>query len=176
MSPQGTIPLGTVFGYNGIIKTFRELNYFRNVTTINSSAFRSDTELTELGFDNIKAISQYGAYLTAIESWVFEEGLTSLSNIAITTTYKAKYIDLPSTVQSIGNSNFINTSQGCVVVCRATSVPTLGSRNTEAGVAAFYVPAASVSAYKAAQNWSAAAGKICAIEGTWYETHRSLEP
>lgn len=85
-----------------------------------------------------------------------------------------KYADLPSSVTSIGNSNINNFASGSVLVCRATTPPTLGRGNTAASK--IYVPAASVAAYKAASNWSAQAGKIMQIEGTWYETHRSLEP
>ena len=91
-----------------------------------------------------------------------ESGLSAEAN-------KLSYIDLPSTVTTIGQYICIYRKI-TAFVCRAVTPPSLGQRPFYMGtISKIYVPAASVDAYKAATTWKDSASKIVQIEGTIYE-------
>ena len=77
-----------------------------------------------------------------------------------------QYIVLPSTLTYIGDRSGQYAANGLKLVCLATTPPTREASGNNAQwymVSGFYVPEASVDAYKAASGWSAFASKIYAI-------------
>ena len=147
------------------------------MTDIQDGAFYGCSKLKHLDFKNVTNLGRQCFAGTILQEAVLNEGFKTVG-IVNNTNYGAfyglrtlKYVDLPSTTTGIGGTNFRFSPP--VLVCRAITPPSLQSNN--GGPTAIYVPAASVDAYKAATNWSAQASKIRQIEGTWYETHRSLE-
>lgn len=156
--------LGNMFQYNPIISMFKELPLFTSAKVCPN--FRGCSSLTEVNFSNITSLGMQYLNGTSLIMAVFHEGFTTHGNLNYYTSKLIELVDFPSTVTSIGENNFTSTSN-CVIVCRATSVPTLGRNN--GGAKALYVPAAAIADYKSATNWSAYANKIYPIEGSEYE-------
>lgn len=151
------------------------VNLPNSFLSIGDCSFYKCTSLSSINFNNTAIIGQYGFMQTSLTQIVLNEGFTSIGVYAFYKDTSLAYLDLPSTTTSIGGDALAGVSSRPVFVCRATTPPTLG-RNNAGNVSVIYVPAAAVEDYKATTNWSAQASKIQAIEGTWYETHRSLEP
>lgn len=167
--------IARVFYQNTIIESAVELGkYFTSLVSFSDRAFRDCTNLKAIDISNITSIVQYSLYNIAVPELVFAEGMTAIPQQSIGGGRKVKYADFPSTITSIGKNNINNFAAGAIVVCRATTPPSLGTGNTSCTT--IYVPSTAVEDYKAASDWSAQSSKIQAIEGTWYETHRSLEP
>lgn len=128
--------LSKTFAYSPIVSISMP-----SVTDIPSSTFYQCWSLENVSMPSVVTIGSSAFY-----------NCTSLASI-----------DLPATLQSIGSSAFYTTSL-TTVICRATTPPVIAS-----GVfynnylSAIYVPAESVDAYKAANNWSTYADKIQAI-------------
>ena len=155
-----------------------EIEFPDTLTNIRDGAFYGCSKLKHIDFKNVTNLGRQSFSETQLQEAVFNEGFKTIQMTG-STSYGAfqnvstlKYVDLPSTTTGIGGRNFYSSAP--VLVCRATTPPSLQTYNT--GLKAIYVPAASVDTYKAATNWSAQASKIRQIEGTWYETHRELEP
>ena len=169
------LSIARVFNQNTIIESAVELGkYFTSLVSFNDRAFQGCINLKAIDISNITSIVRYSLYNIAVPELVFAEGMTAIPEMSIGGGKKVKYVDFPTTITSIGNNNINNFAAGAVVVCRATTPPSLGTGNTSCTT--IYVPSTAVEDYKAATDWSAQASKIQAIEGTWYETHRSLEP
>lgn len=191
----------TAFCNNEVITSLNDFAKFRNCTRIYSNYSRIATHtgfsnctnatsvifpesLTNTGtgfvnvpltvilpnFDNITVVGNrcfwecpYPSYYLPNIVTIEEYGFGNNNN-------NIQYIDLGENIASIGKrlGNY-----NCVVVCRALNPPSLGGGFRTKSI---YVPAAAVEDYKSATNWSAQASMIQAIEGTWYETHHSLEP
>lgn len=101
--------------------------------------------------------------LTNIE---IPNSVTSISNNVFLSCTKLASITIGNGITTIGNGAFMNCQKLKSVTIKAETPPTIQS-NTFSGVpadCAFYVPAASVEAYKAATNWSARADYIFPIE------------
>lgn len=99
---------------------------------------------------------------------VVPEGVTTLRDRALQYYPGPVTIDLPSTLETIGGRALalsLSESAKATFICRATAPP-----NTESfglninNIAAIYVPAGSVDAYKAETGWSTYADVIQAIE------------
>lgn len=90
--------------------------------------------------------------------------ITSIGANAFYNCLSLKYLDLPATLTSIGRSAFCYCGYNTTVICRAVTPPSI-TNDTFYGtnIAAIYVPAESVNAYKTATNWSTYADKITAI-------------
>lgn len=101
----------------------------------------------------IGTISDLGSITEIPGNYVFSNN-TLLSSII-----------LPSTITAIGNWAFVGDSGLKTITCRASTPPTISSYNPFNGVnpTAIYVPAESVTAYKAASGWSTYANVIQAI-------------
>ena len=129
-----------------------------SVTSIGSSAFQNCSGLTSVTI---------GSGVTSIGSWAFHNcsGLTSVTipNSVTSIGSGAFYgcsgltsITIPNSVKSIGSGAFWNCSSLTSVTCLAEDVPNTGSnvfRNVPQSTATLCVPAGSVDAYKAAEQW-----------------------
>ncbi len=104
------------------------------VTSIGNSAFWRCTGLTSITIPNS---------VTSIGNSAFYEctGLTSAT--------------IPNSVKSIGNQAFYGCTRLTDFYCYAEKVPTVGSDNFwDVSSATLHVPAASIDAYKAADQWN----------------------
>lgn len=111
-----------------------------------------------------------GAYqeITEIEHVIVSEGVTSIAREAFYYCSALTTIELPASIESIGDYAF----QGCPaivsVTCKALNPPTMGDGifYDSSALEHIYVPAWSVEAYKAATEWSLNAAIIELIPGT----------
>ena len=69
-------------------------------------------------------------------------------------------VTIPSSVTSIGDRVFAACNSLSAVLVGATTPPALGENVFDSTLATFYVPSASLTAYKAATNWSAYSTKM----------------
>ena len=99
---------------------------------------------------------------------IVSEGVTDIAREAFYYCSALITIELPSTVESIGNYAF----QGCPaiisVTCEALTPPTMGDGifYDSSALEHIYVPAGLVDAYKAANEWSLYASVIELIPGS----------
>lgn len=154
--PSGVASVGTyMFNYCGSL-SFVSLPI--GVTSIGNSAFVNCYSLTSLeipsGVTSIGNSAFQNCY--AIASLEIPSGVTSIGNTAFNGCYSLASLTIPSTVTSIGNSAF----SGCYGMkeyhFKSTTPPTLGT-TAFASITSdciIYVPSASLSDYKTAENWS----------------------
>ena len=108
------------------------------------------------------------AYITEIEHVIISEGVTSIAREAFYYCSALTTIELPASIESIGDYAF----QGCPaivsVTCKALNPPTMGDGifYDSSALEHIYVPAWSVDAYKEANEWSINASVIEPIPGT----------
>lgn len=159
---------------NSLIVTFPELKYFTKVTHLSRACFQNCSNLEHIDLTNIESAEYCFIAGTKIESLVFEEGFIGLiDQYGLYVTPSVLYLDLPSTTTTIGNYNFKNHNS-MVIVCRATTPPTRAANND--GGKRLYVPQTSLEDYATAWPYFANNNKLFAIEGSYYETHRELDP
>jgi hypothetical protein len=103
------------------------------VSSIGSYAFRGCSGLTNITLPN--SLTSIGGY-----AFYYCMALTSIT--------------LPNSLTSIGQETFYECSYLAFVYSTASTPPTFGADCIQSTVKAVYVPAASVSAYKAASGWS----------------------
>lgn len=128
---------GSAFSSSGI----KNLVIPDSVTSIGGQAFYSCSALTSITLSN---------NITTIEDDTFAgSGLLSIT--------------IPSGVTSIGQSAFYQCGSLTEMTILPTTPPTLGSIALASSTNTYYVPSASVDAYKAASGWSRYADKIQAI-------------
>ena len=125
-------------------------------------------------------------YCTVLQSVTIPEGVTSIGDYAFYSCYALQSVTIPEGVASIGNSTFANcralqsvtipegvTSVGnyafqfCYAIVayrfKRNTPPALSNSNAFNGISTdtvFYVPAASLNAYKTANNWSTYADRM----------------
>ena len=101
----------------------------------------------------------------ALSSIIIPSSVTSIADSAFDSCFALSSIVIPSSVTSIGASAFSHCYALGIVTINATTPPTLGGTNAFSTTyqKRIYVPSASVSAYKAATNWSTFASIIYAI-------------
>lgn len=150
---------------------------------IGDRCFYKCSKITSFDFKNIRTMGREAFQETKITEVVLNEGFTAMYGGGTSGSYgpfknvtTIKYYDFPSTTVTLQANDLCLRSATQVIVCRATTPPTLATQSNPLSSIKIYVPSASVDTYKAASNWSALANQIYAIEGTWYETHRELEP
>ena len=113
----------------------REAVVGEGVTSLSTSAFEGYSKLTTV---------------------TLPEGLTSIGMYAFSNCTSLKGIDLPATTTSIGSYCFGECPNMDSITCRAT-IPPAANGSTFAGVDVtipLYVPARSISKYRAADGWS----------------------
>ena len=113
----------------------REAVVGEGVTSLSTSAFEGCSKLTTV---------------------TLPEGLTSIGMYAFSNCTSLKGIDLPATTTSIGSYCFGECPNMDSITCRAT-IPPAANGSTFAGVDVtipLYVPARSISKYRAADGWS----------------------
>lgn len=185
------------FGYNPYLTSFNEFQYFNNCTAItgnysggntggfiscsnfqsivlpNSLAHIGDssffgTPISSLNLENITYLGRRwcytGTHITSLYLPSLETTASEWQNAALT------YVDIG---ENATNLQKVLLGNSCVLVCRATTPPTVTANVT---AKALYVPAASVDTYKTTTYWSNVASKTYAIEGSYYENHHELDP
>ena len=160
-----------------------------SLTSIGRSAFYYCTGLTSFTIpSSVTSIGQYAFYnctgltsmdvptsVTSIASYTFQscrnltsitlhEGLTTISEYAFSYCSGLTAFIIPSTVSSIGNRAFEYCTGLTEFKCLPVTPPSAGATILyQASECPIYVPAASVEAYQAAQNWSTYASRIQAM-------------
>lgn len=139
-----------------------------SVTSIGQNAFGYCPSLTTVTIGNSVTIIDASAFLncTSLTSVTIGNSVTSIGIQAFRNCTGLTSVTIGSGVTSIGNLAFSYCSSLASVTIEATNPPTLGNANAFSGNASgrkIYVPASSVEAYKAANNWSTYAADIEAI-------------
>jgi hypothetical protein len=138
-----------------------------SVTSIGDYAFQSCYALSSVVIPSSVTSIVNSAFnsCSALSSVVIPSSVTSIGASAFDYCYALSSVVIPNLVTSIGNYAFRNCYALGIVTILATTPPTLGGTNAFSTTyqKRIYVPAASVSAYKAATNWSTFASIIYAI-------------
>ena len=162
--------LGTAFresksSMNTLIKRFDEYKYFTSITVCSSFGYINNIIKLTLP-PSIKSIpleALFGLSLSESSYFVVPEGCTTYGNHAIG-RYNCHIVtlDLPSTSEEFQGWFMYQCQDLQTIKLRATTPPAVTS-NTLSGIPSrvqFYVPDASVEAYKTANTWSSYASRI----------------
>lgn len=154
---------------------------FPEATTVKNGAFNGCGRLKTALLPKVTNKATYGFYNCQQLETVDLSSLTGVGSNYFQQCYALETLDLPS-VTSIDNNAFYNTRSITTLILRHTSVVTLANvaaftntplRGYGGKSATVYVPAALVSSYQTASNWSTLySGGYCtfaAIEGSAYE-------
>ena len=139
------------------------------VTNIEEAAFRECTALTSVIIPNSVTNIGDGAFSICSElaSVTIGSGVKTIGDGAFLACEKLKSVTIPAGITSIGYMAFYQCVVLESVTVQAATPPDLGTSSTTFGLnhpnRRFYVPAARVTAYKAAPSWSAFASAIYAI-------------
>ncbi len=160
--PDGVVGIGNEAFYN--CSSLTSITIPDGVTAIGESAFEGCSYLTSINIPNgVTAIRNYAfegcGSLTSIH---IPDGVTAIENRAFRSCLNLTSINIPGTVTSIGSEAFYNCCRLTSVSCKRTTPPTLGYSAFSSSSMKIYVPAASVEAYKTAENWSEYASQIVA--------------
>lgn len=133
---------------------------------IGKSAFNGCSNLTSISFPQATSYIDNFAFsdCSSLTTVVFAN-VSSIGESAFIRCTGLTSITLPSSLKKLGDSAFASCANLETVTINATTPPTIQSSFSGCSkLTAIYVPAASVSAYKAADGWSNYADKIKAIE------------
>ena len=149
--------------------SFTSITIPNNVTSIGNFAFQSCTSFTSITIpNNVTSIGNSAFdYCTSLTSATIGNSVTSIGDAAFNSCTSLTSIIIPSSVTTIGSRAFQGCSSLTSVTLNATTPPTIGGGTYYGsfnGTYPIYVPAASVEAYKTANNWSNYASRIFAIE------------
>ena len=100
-----------------------------------------------------------------LQSVTIPDSVTSIESSAFSNCYTLQSVTIPEGVTSIGNNAFNNDCAISSYHIRSMAPPTLSNTNAFNGISietVFYVPAASLEAYKTATNWSTYADRMVA--------------
>lgn len=149
--------------FSGILNT---------ITSIGTSAFFG-CKFTSVDIpDSVLTIGSTAfSTMNRLQSVTIGNGVTSIGDSAFFQNTNVRSVTIGNGIRSIGSSAFdtvggTTDSTKCTFTILATTPPTLGNDYnvfTTARVKAIYVPAESVAAYQAANNWSSYASIIQAI-------------
>ncbi len=147
--------------------TFEDVTY--NVTSIESEAFYDCDGLTSITIPNsVTSIGDQAFYgCKDLTSVTIGNGVTSIGFEAFAYCYDLTSVTIGNGVTSIGDQAFYNCYVLTDLYCYAEKVPTSRSLSelfggTPVYTATLHVPAASIDAYKAADQWKKF-GKIVAL-------------
>ncbi len=136
------------------------------VTSIGNNAFRNCYALQSATIpEGVTSIGSYAlSYCYTLQSATIPDSVTSFGNNAFTSCYTLQSVTIPEGVTSIAIGVFQNCYSTSSYHIKPTVPPTL-STNVFSGAptdTVFYVPAASLNAYKTANNWSTYASRMVA--------------
>ena len=134
---------------------------FEDCSGLKRAEFASIESLCNISFGNEYSNPlRYAHHLyidgQEVTDLVIPEGVTSIGNVAFRNCSGLTSVTIGSSVTSIGNSAFYSCSGLTSVTCLAENVPGTGSsafHKVPQSTATLYVPAGSVDAYKAAEQW-----------------------
>lgn len=133
------------------------MKYVQNQMFKNHTSLKSVTILS----GTIKLGQYTFQYCTNLETVILPQTLTTIDNAVFQHCNSLKEIRFPSSLTSLSYGNFGSWP----VYFYATTPMTLSANVLSSFTGpAIYVPSGSVNAYKTAQNWSAYADKIFAME------------
>lgn len=140
----------------------------KNAKTIGAYAFSNWTNCKSLSLPaGLTSIGSFAfQYFSALNTpLIIPEGMVSIGSAAFSSANKCPGLTIPSTVNSIGDQAFLGFSL-CLEINVLAAVPPTIDVNTFASLnstCVIRVPAASLSAYQAAPNWSAHASKMIGV-------------
>lgn len=137
------------------------------IVNINFYAFTGWTLITGVQFPNTLANIGEGAFYScnALTSLVFPNSLQTIGQDAFNNCTSILNITFGTGLTSIGANAFAYLGNAVSVTCLAATPPTIQA-STFTGIKStvkYYVPSASLAAYKAANIWKTFASKIYAI-------------
>ena len=145
--------------------SFKDITIPSSVTSIGESAFAYCYSLTNItipsGVTSIGANAFYYCY--SLRSITIPSNVTSINNATFYCCYPLASITIPSGITSISASAFRDCYGVAEYHFLPTTPPTLANTNVFSGILSdckIYVPAASLSAYQTATNWSTYASKM----------------
>ena len=128
---------------------------------------RSIAEITEDDLKGVEKIARFTFYNNdGIKSIAMPHGVTHIESSAFAFCDGLIKVTMPDSIESIGGKVFESCTNLEMVIVNAQIPPTI-AEDTFAYIptgCVVEVPAGALGAYKAAQNWSAIANKIKAIE------------
>ena len=179
-----TIPDGVTTIGEGAFRSCYDLTSITipdSVTTIGNWAFDYCSSLTSVTIpDSVTTIRDWAFYdCTSLTSVTIPDSVTTIGEGAFENCGSLTSVTIGDSVTTIGPSAFDSCSSLTSVYCKATTPPSLGDyafKYYDYGYVnigcAIYVPAESVEAYKAAENWSEYAAKIVGYD---FETGEVVE-
>jgi hypothetical protein len=153
---------GSVFDYCYALASVTIPN---SVTTISSYAFYQCSSLASVTIPNsVTRISDDAfRYCSSLASVTIPNSVTTISNYAFDYCYSLASVTIPNSVTTIDNYAFRYCYGMAHYYVYSTTPPVLGGSSVFNGIPAdcvIHVPAASLSAYKSATNWSAHSAKM----------------
>jgi len=159
--------LGEAFSYNAEITSFDELRYFTGLTTIGDEAFMDCGAMTSVTIPNSVTTIDGSAFNScrSLTSVTIPDAVTRIGIAAFGSCFGLTSVTIGSSVTSIGDNAFTNCTSLTSLTVKATTPPELGFSVLEGtpSTMVIYVPAASVDAYKSADEWNTYANQIQAI-------------
>lgn len=144
------------------------LNILGNVTAINDIAFSGWTSMSSLTLPNSLLTIGNSSFsgCPAISEILIPDSVTTIGSSAFSTTGQAcTKITIGSAITSLGSNCFANMANCNEVVVKPITPPTAGTNfliNLKS-TCVIKVPAASLTAYQSATNWSVHASKMVGV-------------
>ena len=121
MEAAAVISLGNSFQNNATILSFKELQYFTGLTSINSAAFLNCSRLASVIIPRgVTRICEYAFYgCEWLKDIVFPDGITTIGDYAFYSCDRLTELDFPRSVISLGDYAFMNCNNLKVVLFRS---------------------------------------------------------
>jgi len=137
------------------------------ISSIGKGAFYCCSRLESINLSQCK-IETIGSeafyFCKSLKEGTLPEGVTTIGSFAFSNCITLSKISIPKTVKSIGWAAYNGCYMVSAIYVYASQVPTIGTDVFyDTQYSPIYVPANSVEAYKAAENWSSYANRIKAI-------------